>query len=162
MHDGSLIHGIWRTEALRAAMDDHGPLDYLGCDNVLLTIALLKGRFVHDPNTHLILRDREVYSMEAQMKRLMGAQTTGAEPLSRVKMGRRQFAVAAALARQSGLGGLLFRLRAHYHLASRCGPFGETPLARNFERALFRQARLHARARRWQERLAGLVGRGAR
>jgi glycosyltransferase involved in cell wall biosynthesis len=161
-HDGSLIHGIWRTEALRAAMDEHGPLDYLGCDNVLLTMALLKGRFVHDPNTHLILRDREVYSMEAQMKRLMGARTTGAEPLSRLQMGRRQFALAVALSKDSGVAGLLFRLRSHYHLVSRCGLFGETMLTRNFERALFRQHRLHTRAQRWQERVAGFLRRADR
>jgi hypothetical protein len=139
LHDGSLIHGIWRTDAVRSALEAHGPLTYLGSDGVLLTLASLKGRFVYDRETHLILRDvHPTYSRKAQLKRLKG-DTFNEDSESMSVMQRRQYELAASVSPKGAMMGLIHRLRARYHLIGRFGPFGDTLTTASLDRLLQRR-----------------------
>jgi glycosyltransferase involved in cell wall biosynthesis len=145
LDDCSLIHGVFRTDVLRAAWEASGPsLRYLGFDHVLLVNAALRGPFIYAPSTCLIRRNvHAADTAAARMKRIEGrghAGETSPAPPSHSTMQREQYAVVASLAREAGPAGLLLRLRARFHLVSRFGSFGDTLVTSGLDRLL--QARL--------------------
>jgi len=136
LFDCSLVYGVFRTDALRAALKANGATPYLGADHVLLGRAALAGRFVHDPDTHFLRREmRAGDTAAAQVKRMKGDAAPAGE-VSRRTMQREQYALAARASADAGLARTLFRLRARYHLVRRFGPFGEGFADRQLDRAL--------------------------
>ncbi len=146
LEDCSLVHGIFRTDALRAAWAARGAaIDYYGADHVLLGRAALEGRFLYEPRTHLIRRDAHPGADTAadQVRRNKGREhAPNAEDLSLRTMQRQQYAAMVEASRDDGVAGLLQRLKARYHLVNRFGSFGETPSAFWLDRVMNRLHRV--------------------
>lgn len=133
LQDCSLIHGVFRTEALRKAWNTWGGNAYRGADHVLLTHAAIKGMFLYAPETYLIRRDAHLADTpQAQLKRLDIRQPDGKQ-LTYREMECRQYALAVTETKGTGLPGFLFRLKARFSLVERFGPFGETPMTRKLD-----------------------------
>jgi glycosyltransferase involved in cell wall biosynthesis len=130
LYDCSLIHGVFRTEALRSAFKASGSEVYLGPDLVLLTSAALKGLFLYAPETYLIRRDAHPADTQHEQKKRLDPRQTDGRRLTYCELQRRQYALAAEVSKGTGLSGLLFRLKARTTLVRRFGPFGETFLQR--------------------------------
>jgi glycosyltransferase involved in cell wall biosynthesis len=136
LFDCSLVHGVFRTEALRAALKANGSTPYVGADHVLLGRAALAGRFVYDSSTHFLRREMHSADTAAEaLKRMKGGAPAAAE-VSHRTMQREQYALAARASADGGLARSLFRLRARYHLVRRFGPFGEGLADRQLDRVL--------------------------
>jgi hypothetical protein len=143
LSDCSLVHGVFRTDALRTAFRACGTNAHLGVDLVLLGQVALAGSFVHSSETHLIRREvRVADSPAAQLKRIAGAasseRTSATEPPSQRLMQRRLYALAAGASRGGGLAGTWLRLRARYHLVNRFGGFSDTLTGRFADKILRR------------------------
>jgi len=144
LSDCAMIHGVFRTGALQAAFRACGSGGYLGVDHVLLGHAALEGPFVYQPTVQLTRRNpHSGDTTGAQLHRIHGAAASAPPPpadtRSRVEMQRQQYAMAVATSREVGPAALLYRLRARYHLVSRFGPFGESPVEQRLDRVLRRR-----------------------
>lgn len=137
LHECSLIHGVFRTEALRAAWHASNVGAYLGPDHVLLTYAAKVGRFLYAPKTCLIRRD--VHANDTPYKQLtrLDLRQPNREQLSRREMQRRQYELAATVSKGTGLTGLVYRIKARSSLVKRFGPFGDTFMARKLDTFLY-------------------------
>lgn len=133
LSDCSLIHGVFRSEALRAAWNAFGADSYLGADHVLLTHAATEGSFVYAPETYLIRRDVHPADTPQQQVKRMDSQQLGIMQVTCREMQRRQYALAAAVAKGTAFPGFLFRLNARYYLVERFGEFSESILIQKFE-----------------------------
>ena len=121
--DCSLIHGLFRTDKLRAAWRD---AHYLGGDHVLLANAALAGKLLYVPETHLLRRAAHTsYSPDAQLERITGVKQRRSAHLSMQEMQQAQYAQAIQLSRQLGRSAPWFRLSTYLWLVSRFGPFGK-------------------------------------
>jgi glycosyltransferase involved in cell wall biosynthesis len=150
LSDCSLIHGIFRTEALRAVWNATGDEAYRGGDHVLLGHAAIKGQFLYAPQTYLIRRDAHpIDSPHEQLKR-MGVRQPDSEQLRYSEMQRRQYAQAKSVSKGAGLSGLLYRLKARTILVQRFGPFGEAAVARKLDLFLLNSSRF---VQRWMQRI---------
>ncbi|MGA8148086.1 MAG: glycosyltransferase family 2 protein [Gallionellaceae bacterium] len=141
LSDCSLIHGIFRTEALRAAWHATGVDAFLGVDHVLLTLAAIKGPFVYAPETCLIRRNAHPADTPQEQVKRMDPRQRDKEQVSYQEMQRRQYALAATASKDIGLSGFLFRLMARFYLVERFGPFGETFIARELDSFLRNNSR---------------------
>jgi glycosyltransferase involved in cell wall biosynthesis len=141
LDDCSLLHGVFRTNALRDAWDGCEEAGYMAFDHVLLGHAALKGRFIAVPRTHLIRRNAHPDdTATAQFKRITGDakrdRAPTVEELSRATMQRAQYALAENASQHRGVDDWLYRLRARWHLVNRFGPFGTTPVTSRLDRLL--------------------------
>jgi len=121
LSDCSLIHGLFRTSALRGAwLDDM----FLGVDHVLLSRAALLGRFVYVPETCLLRRSvRADDSKEDQLVRIVGHSMLGSA--THGEMQRQQYALVLESTQGGGLLGFWRRFRARVILVNRFGPFSK-------------------------------------
>lgn len=124
LDDCSLIHGLFRTEALKRAWPSE---KYLGGDHVLLTMVALEGRLIYVPETHLLRRDVHLHDTnEAQLVRITG------NPGNRIRpdykfMQQKQYECAARAPGKKSITKLLYLLNVRYRLAARFGPFSDNP-----------------------------------
>jgi glycosyltransferase involved in cell wall biosynthesis len=144
LDDCSLIHGVFRTAALRRACAAVGPGGYPGFDHVLLGHAALEGRFLYDARVRLLRRDvHPVADAAAQFKRIVGQVSNDQAPtkqqLSRRTMQQLQYELAIQASRDMGGAGLMYRLWARHHLVRRFGTFGDTLTTQGLDRLLQRR-----------------------
>lgn len=143
--DCSLIHGLFRTEALRSAWV---PEQYVGVDHVVLAKAVLLGRFLRAPEIALVRRDTHSGgTLRDQLERLTGHVADEVAP-SRRLMESLQYALVVEVSKNQGWPRLWFRLKARLFLVYRFGPFGESYAERLFDGLL----RVLRRIRRLAER----------
>lgn len=148
----SLIHGIFRTDALQAAWEDTGTSAYLGADHVLLTNASLRGPFLYSPETYLIRREAHpIDTSDAQVKRMNPLESNRTQSPYR-EMQCRQYAQAEAVSKGDGLSGFFFRLRTRFYLIQRFGPFGETFTTHSIDWLLEMNSRWIGKCLKWLER----------
>ena len=155
--DCSLIHGIFRTDDLRAAWDEYGSLVYRSADHVLLGHAALKGRFIYDPKTSLIRRDVHPVDTAVDQLKRMGVQTSNEEQLSHRMMQVKLYSQAINVSENSGLNGMMYRIRARFYLVMHFGPFGKTKTARKFEELIFLIQRFRRMAKGILHRVMALM-----
>jgi hypothetical protein len=142
----SIVHGVFRTQALHSEWEDG---TYLGVDNVYVAKLLRAGKFLYLPQTHLLRRDlaREV-DRHAQLERIAGQPVARAAPdLQPMLLG-----LHAQFVRQTagtGVVGAWHRAVAWGVLVSRHGPFGAHAATRVVAYPVFALLR----AARWVKRL---------
>lgn len=131
--DCSLIHGVFRTDALRRSW---APERCLGVDHILLSQAALLGRFVHVPETQLIRRDAHAAdTAEAQLERVTGRSEE--MPVHKYRqMQQRQYSLAFVATGTAGVRKWLYLLNVRYHLVGRFGPFAASRAGRLAEKVL--------------------------
>lgn len=116
----SLIHGVFRTEALRNAWTDE---KCLGVDHVLLTKAALEGKFIYVPETYLIRRDMHADDApENQLARITGNPGNGGQP-GYARMQQLQYELASKVTNIHGFSRFLYLLKIRSRLVTRIGPF---------------------------------------
>jgi glycosyltransferase involved in cell wall biosynthesis len=141
LSDCSLIHGLFRTNALRAAWVDE---IFIGGDHVLLSKAALLGKFAYVPDTYLLRRDVHVEdTKEAQLERIAGDRTLGSA--SFLEMQRQQYALVRDATRGNALKGVWDRFKARVFLVGRFGPFTSNAPASGVEKCLQAIFRLRKR-----------------
>lgn len=151
LYDCSLVHGIFRTEALREAWNAWGNNKvFIGADHILLGYAVLNGPFLYEPKTYLIRRDAHPADTQQEQLKRMGSLQADSKQLNYRELQRRQYTQAKSVSKDAGLSGLLYRLRARTILVQRFGPFGETSVARKLDLFLLRSSRL---VQRWMQRI---------
>jgi glycosyltransferase involved in cell wall biosynthesis len=123
--DCSMIHGIFRTAALREAwIADR----FIGVDHVLLSTTALLGRFVYVPDAQYYRRDVHLTDTKAaQLVRIVGGASSNFPTYS--EMQRRQWALMLQATRGLGIAGIGRRCAARYFLVKRFGPFSRSPIA---------------------------------
>lgn len=152
LSDCSLIHGLFRTEALRAAWDASGTDAFIGGDHVLLGHAAIQGPFLYTPETYLIRRDvHPADTPQKQLKR-MDLQQPDMIQVPYREMQRRQYVQAATVVKGTGFSGFLFRLKTRYYLVERFGPFGETFMMHKLDLFLQYKSRRFGKLHRWIKR----------
>lgn len=133
LHDCSLVHGVFRREALRAAWNASKIEAYIGVDHVLLAHAAINGPFLYSPETYLIRRDAHPDdTQQEQLKRMDACQLDRKQFICH-ELQRRLYALAVTVSKGTGLSGFLFRSRARFSLTERFGPFGESLMAKRLE-----------------------------
>lgn len=143
--DCSLIHGIFRTDALRRAWTDE---KYLGNDHVLLTKAAQLGKFIYVPKTHFLRRDiHSNDTPEAQLARITG-QAGNDIGKSYSEMQTQQYHFAAADVSKKGITRIFFLMKVRYYLVLRFGPFAEKASTRFLEQSLCRLLSLAGRLKK--------------
>jgi glycosyltransferase involved in cell wall biosynthesis len=136
LYNCSLVHGIFRTEALREAWKASVLEPFLGGDHVLLTDAATRGPFLYASDTYLIRRDAHPADTQHELLKRIDPRQTGSERISYREMQRRQYALASSVSRGTGLSGFLYRLKARAELVKRFGPFGDTFMTRKLDRLI--------------------------
>lgn len=120
--DCSLIHGLFRTSALKKAWID---TPYLGGDHVLLAKAVLLGRFLYSTKTEYIRRDPHISDSHSdQMVRIVGFLPVMSFTTYK-NMQIEQFSMVSNFKSYRGLRKIHFYLKARFWLIYRFGIFGK-------------------------------------
>jgi hypothetical protein len=141
LSDCSLIHGLFRTRALRDAWVNEA---FIGADQVVLSKAALLGSFSYRPETYLLRRDvHAADTKNAQLERIAGRSPIGSA--SYREMQRQQYVLVRDATRGGGPQGAWDRFKARAFLVGRFGPFTANAAAFGIERCLQAIFRLRAR-----------------
>lgn len=136
--DCSLIHGIFRTPALKEAWL-HVP--YRGGDHVLLAKAAILGKFLYIPSISLLRRDVHLFDSTAkQLERITGLKPQQSSA-SYQDMQRALHALAVNEFGYSKWRSALFCFNIRYWLIVRHGPFSEHWVTNLLEMLIFQAGR---------------------
>lgn len=141
LDDCSLIHGIFRTDALRQAW---AARKCLGADHVVLCNAAALGPLVYVPDTEFLRREVHAQdSVDQRLRRMTGEDAGG--KLDCEEMMCAQYRLIKRLGRGRLVRGACWRERARFRLLERFGMFATGPLNAALNRLAVRALRAYGR-----------------
>ncbi len=139
LFDCSLLHGVFRTHVLKKIWRQYA---FRGGDHVLLSDAILAGKFGYQSSTHLVRRSVHAkYSAREQHQRITGSTPKLSAP-SYQQMQLAQYELIKGISRSRSFNAKIFRVRSYLTLVARFGPFSKSPILSSAEALFFFAAKI--------------------